>query len=226
MIFCTLSNTRGLPLAITKKVSFVTHTTCHNSDIKAPAVNNTSITVYDDFNKILIGSTAKQQLDVMYRAPLVFIPNGDEKLAVRYSIMVRQYAIDKAGYEFYEMMRKNTESLGTIFDAQPAEIKGNIHSTNNPDELVIGYVSAASLEQKRYFISRVQVLDWNFSEYCPEIQVLNVPDSVKAAFDGGGGIFDAIYSQPSGAVVYYLFSDLPCIECPARGGSLIKPIYW
>lgn len=41
-----------MPLAITKKVSFVTHTTCHNSDIKAPAVNNTSITVYDDFNKI------------------------------------------------------------------------------------------------------------------------------------------------------------------------------
>ncbi|RYF96504.1 MAG: DUF4249 domain-containing protein [Chitinophagaceae bacterium] len=181
---------------------------------------------YDEFSSILLGTTAKLQSDVVYRAPLLFIPNGDEKLAVRYSIMVRQYAMDKPGFEFFEMMKKNTEGLGTIFDPQPSEIRGNIHSTSDPEERVIGYVSAASLEQQRYFISRQQLRNWRFVEDCPEIPVLNNPDSIRIAYEGGGSIYNAIYSPRTGQVSFYLFSTLPCVECPARGGSLIRPTYW
>ncbi|RYZ79252.1 MAG: DUF4249 domain-containing protein [Proteobacteria bacterium] len=71
----------------------------------------------DDSSKnILIGSTARLQSDVVFRAPIIFIPAGDEKLAERYSIVVRQYALDKSAHAFYELMKKNTESLGSIFD--------------------------------------------------------------------------------------------------------------
>ena len=123
------------------------------------------------------------------------------------------------------MMKKNTEGLGTIFDPQPSEVKGNIHSTSDPNELVIGYVSATNMDEKRYFISRADLPDWAFIQYCPEIQVLNSPDSIAEAYRGGGAIYDAIRT-PLGVVTYYLFSDLPCVECPARGGSLGKPSYW
>jgi hypothetical protein len=181
---------------------------------------------YDDYSSILLGTTAKLQSDIVYRAPLVFIPTGHEKLAVRYSIMVRQYALDKAGFEFYEMMKKNTEGLGTIFDPQPSEVRGNIRSVDDPKEMVIGYISASSLEQQRFFISRQQLHTWRFVEDCPEIPVLNNPDSIRIAYEGGGSIYNAIYSPRSGQVSYYLFSTLPCVECPARDGSLIKPSYW
>lgn len=194
-----------------------------------PRTNADNVSVcwkYDHFSSIILGSTARLQSDIVYRAPLIFIPKGDEKLAVRYSILVRQYALDKQGYEFYEMMKKNTEGLGTIFDPQPSEVKGNIHCTSDPGELVIGYISAASIEEQRYFISRSQLQDWRFVEDCPEIPVKNDPDSIRIAYEGGGSIYNAVWSNLSGQITFYLFSTLPCVECPARGGSLIRPSYW
>ena len=44
------------------------------------------------------------------------------------------------------LMQKNAESLGSIFDEQPTQITGNIHSVTNPSEQVIGYVSAGTVE--------------------------------------------------------------------------------
>jgi hypothetical protein len=55
---------------------------------------------------------------------------------------------------------------------------------------------------------------------------LNNPDIIRIAYEGGGSIYNAIYSPQSGQVSFYLFSTLPCVECPARGGSLIRPTYW
>lgn len=179
---------------------------------------------YDKSTRIILGSTARLQSDIISKGPIVFFPNGDERLAVRYSILLRQYAIDKQGYEFYEMMKKNTENIGTIFDPQPSEINGNIHSVSDPKELVIGYVSASVIEEKRFFISRSELPGWKFEEDCPEILVLNNPDSILAAHEGGGSFYGAIGmgARPS----YYQVSTLECVECPARGGSLIKPSYW
>jgi hypothetical protein len=194
---------------------------------RSPATDDVSTCwKYDAFSRIIIGSTARLQSDIVFRAPLIFIPNGDEKLAVRYSIVVRQYALDKQGFEFYEMMKKNTEGLGTIFDPQPSEIKGNIHCTSDPRELVIGYVSATNMNEKRFFISRADLPDWTFSQFCSEIRVLNSPDSIAEAVRGGGSVYDAIRSQSTGQITHYLFSEMPCVECPARGGSLIRPSYW
>ena len=144
---------------------------------------------------------------------------------MRYSVLVRQYALDKKGYEFYELMRKNTESLGSIFDAQPSEQRGNFKCISDPGELVIGYVSAVTVDEKRMFISRIQLPGWNFYQDCPEIIVLNHPDSIKDAYDGGGSIYSAIFT-PNNTVSHYRFSRIQCVECPTRGGSLLKPSYW
>ena len=180
---------------------------------------------YDASNSILLGSSARLQSDIIHRAPIAFLFNGDEKLDVRYSILLRQYALDKQGYEFYEMMKKNSESLGTIFDAQPSELRGNIHSVSAPGELVIGFISASEISEKRMFISRSELNRWNFYEDCPEILVKNDPDSIQAAYDGGGSIYGAVYNIFN-MISYYKFSTKPCVECTARDGSLIRPSYW
>jgi hypothetical protein len=191
---------------------------------RTPADNVSVCWKYDNSHRIVLSSTALLQSDIVFRAPLIFIPNGDEKLAVRYSIMVRQYALDKRGYEFYEQMRKNTEGLGTIFDPQPSEIKGNIYSTSDPDELVIGYLSASSIEQQRYFISWSQLRNWRFDQDCPEIPVKNDPDEIRRAYDGGGSIFGA--TSINGFISHYLFSLVECVDCTSRGGSVVRPSYW
>ncbi len=180
---------------------------------------------YDYSKNILLGSSAHLQSDAIYRAPLTFIPNGSERLAVRYSVLLRQYALDKQGYEFYEMMKKNTESLGTIFDAQPSELRGNIRCVSNPGEIVIGYISASTIEEKRFFISNSQLWRWTFPQDCPEIKIANRPDSIRVAYESGLSIYDAIYGAGAGIDAYSTSYNF-CVECTYRGGTLQRPSYW
>ena len=177
---------------------------------------------YGFSTNILVGSSAALQSDIIYRAPINFIENGNEKLAVRYSILLRQYALDKSGYEFYEMMKKNTEGLGTIFDAQPSEIRGNIHCISDPGELVIGYVFAPVIEEKRFFISAHELQGWKFDQDCPKFNIPGNVDSLDAAYAGGLSIFEPIFVMP----IRYYAARVGCSDCTARGGSLTKPSYW
>jgi len=179
---------------------------------------------YENSTDILIGTSASYQADTIPEAPLNFIGNGDERLAVRYSILVRQYALDKKGYEFYEMMKKNTESLGTIFDAQPSQIKGNIYSASDPTELVIGNISATTVEEKRIFIERTDVDQWQFTQFCPNVTITNDADSIRSAYNSGSSIYEAVFDGPF--IVAYLFAKASCVDCTKRGGSLIRPAYW
>jgi hypothetical protein len=192
---------------------------------RTPAEKVRACWKYGQSTRIIQGSSARLESDVITQAPIVSFLTGDEKLDVRYSILLRQYALDKRGYEFFELMKKNTESLGSIFDAQPSEIRGNIQCVSDPAEVVIGYINAVSVEEKRFFINRVEIPGWNFYEDCPEILVKNHPDSIADAYAGGGSIWSAIFNL-NNVVSYYKFSKIQCVECPTRGGSLIRPSYW
>ena len=178
---------------------------------------------------ILVNSSEKLTSDVVFEAPIAFFANGDERLGVRYSILLRQYAIDQAGFEFYELMKKNTESLGTVFDPQPTEISGNISCLTDPSELVIGYITASTVSSKRLFISNGQLRNFRFQEFCMTENIRNHPDSIRAAFAGGGLMpYDALYG-PAGTTVdttYWLSAPPQCVDCRTRGGSLLRPSYW
>lgn len=182
---------------------------------------------YDSSKNILIGSSASLASDIIFRAPVNFIESGDEKLSQRYSILIRQYAMDKEGYAFYDLMKKNTESLGTIFDAQPSEVNGNIHSVSDPNEVVVGYISAASTAEKRIFITNQELISWQYREDCPVKKVRNDPDSIRLAFQHGLLPWDIQYSETiPGEISFYISSFARCLDVTRRGASLIKPSYW
>ncbi|MBD0295433.1 MAG: DUF4249 family protein, partial [Flavisolibacter sp.] len=131
-------------------------------------------------------STTRLSDDVVYLMPLVSIPNRSDKLGVRYSILVKQYALDKQTYEFYQQMKKNTESIGSIFDPQPTVLTTNIHSVSNPDEKVIGYVTVATMQEKRIFIAASELSNWGYRLVCSceDITVPNIRDSLQYYFAG------------------------------------------
>jgi hypothetical protein len=80
---------------------------------------------------------------------------------VKYSILVKQYAITGDAYNYYTLLKKNTEQLGGIFDAQPSALTGNMHSLSDPDEPVIGYITAGAITQLRLFVSNSNLpTDW------------------------------------------------------------------
>ncbi len=173
-------------------------------------------------SSILIGTSAQLQADLIAEAPLLFIPRSSEKLGVRYSMLVKQYALTKEAYEFFQLMKKNTESLGTIFDPQPSELRGNIHCLSDPQELVIGYVTASSVEEKRIFITRSEA-GGTFRMSCESISILNHPDSIKAWVPG---FFPYEAEFDLGRLTRYLISNQSCVDCTKRGGLLTRPSFW
>jgi len=171
---------------------------------------------------ILLANSLRLQSDIISEAPLVLIPVGDEKLFVRYSILVRQYALEQDAYNFFELMKKNTEDIGSLFSPQPSEIKGNLHCVTNADEFVIGFVTASTITEKRIFISAAQVEPWPNLDNCKEIPVPGLPASIKEAIDVGLLPYSKISGPPAG----YLFSTAECVDCRTRGGSKARPIFW
>jgi hypothetical protein len=172
--------------------------------------------------RIIMANTNRLQQDVVHQQPLLLIPFKDEKLLVRYSILVKQYAMDQEAYTFYELLRNNTENIGSIFSPQPSVITGNLHCLSNPDEPVIGYITAVSSSTKRIFISAVEASPWPYFYYCEETRVKNNRDSINYAI--ATGLIPSIYlgSPPD----EYIFSRPPCVDCTTRGGSTQKPSFW
>ena len=171
---------------------------------------------------IHISSSARLASDVISLEPVINIPRGSEKISVRYSILVKQYALDKQAYAFYQLIKKNTESIGSIFDSQPSDVAGNIHSTGNPGEKAIGYITVGTEQSKRIFITSDQVgPQWGYDQGCETLYVVNVPDSLNAIFGGGGYI---PYSEKPLQQGYYSVTS-NCADCRERGGT-IKPGFW
>lgn len=189
----------------------------------------------DTSSSIILNSSAKLSKDVIDHNPLVFIPSTSEKIEARYSIFLRQYAITKEAYDFWQNLRKNTEQLGSIFDAQPSEISGNIHCTTNPSEPVIGYLSATNAQTKRIFIDNNELpRDWlpNYPYQCEEDSLLfcrGVPCKDEVALylidiNSGNIATGAILDQDTN-LIGYRSTDRKCVDCTLRGTTR-QPDFW
>lgn len=178
---------------------------------------------YGSSHTINVGSSAQLVSDVISQSPIVLIPNGSEKISVRYSILLRQQALTKEAYDFYELMKKNTESIGTIFDPQPSDLRGNIKCISNPEEGVIGFITASTITQKRIFITAGDA-NWSFLQNCNTERVANKPEDIRQWVPYYLP-YGAEYS-PTGSLVAYYFAPATCVDCTKRGGSIQKPSYW
>jgi hypothetical protein len=174
-----------------------------------------------------IVSTAKLSADVVAKHPIVFIPNGSEKLDVRYSILIRQYAITFEAFEYLSMMKRNSEQLGSFFDAQPTELIGNIRNINDPKDVAIGFVTIAPVLEKRIFITKADVPGWTFRLNCLDIVVKNHPDSLARYFGpGNSSIPQYPGTNSQGAVEQWNGTSAACMDCRIRGGNNDKPSFW
>jgi len=177
---------------------------------------------YSPSTEIFLANSARLQSGIISQVPIAFIPRGDEKLFVRYSIVTKQYAMEKDAYNFFEIMKKNTEDIGSFFGPLPSELKGNVHCVTNPDEPVIGFVTSSSVTQKRIFINSSEVSNWSSYFYCEEVLVRNHPDSITQAVNLGWiPIHYSLFPDNK-----YIFTTPYCGDCISRGGANVRPAYW
>ncbi|MEJ5993804.1 DUF4249 domain-containing protein [Pedobacter sp. Du54] len=168
-------------------------------------------------SNILLGSTAKLANDVIFENPITFVQSGSEKFTEKYSIIVKQYVLTKEAYQFWGELQKNTESLGSIFDSQPSQLKGNIHNIANSAEPVLGFVSIGTTTEKRIYIDRTSLPPTFIiprTDDCIEPVEIK-PQDAKAYFEGG---FNIPVDLGTGASRF-------CVDCTLRGTNR-KPAFW
>jgi hypothetical protein len=176
---------------------------------------------------IIISSTIKLQSDIVENMILTSFPINAIRMQHLYSINVRQQALTKEQFEYFEQLKKTTENLGSLFDPQPSQITGNIHCINDPSALAIGYFSLGSVDTKRIFVSPLQV-DFHkkpvvdpFYNGCVQDTLLteNIPN-----FSGIQLLTSPVYAGP--VLIGYEKSAVSCVDCRLAGGTNVKPAFW
>ena len=67
---------------------------------------------------------------------------------------VEQLGLGLAAYDYYQLLRNQTQTTGTLTDTPPAPIVGNVKNSNDSEEKVVGYFGAATVKKVRYWIDR------------------------------------------------------------------------
>ncbi|MEJ8757488.1 DUF4249 domain-containing protein [Pontibacter sp. H259] len=177
---------------------------------------------------IEIGNSVRLTQDVISDYKLNAIPANSEKIGLKYSILVKQYALTQEAYTYLEILKKNTENIGTLYDPLPSQLTGNIRCLTNPEEPVIGFVSATTMQVKRLFIENRELpREWRtFSPYCEEDTMLLAQANIHEYFQGGHNIpVSEVYAEGSTAVIGYTYGSSPCVDCTTRGTN-VKPAFW
>lgn len=184
---------------------------------------------------ILVASSVRLNEDVIRDFKLTYIPRVSSKISVRYSTLVKQRVIGKAEFEFWQDLQRVTESLGGLFDSQPYEIVGNVHSVNDPSMSVLGYFSAGTVTEQRMFIG--------YLDLPPELQkrpfhgcmvdtvcLIKTPQTTrKCAIDvpnlpPNSYLLSPLTEGPS--IWGYTRGAPSCSDCRLQGGVLTKPSFW
>lgn len=186
--------------------------------------------------RIQIDNTTALNRDVVANYRIRLLPTTSELLRSRYSILVQQHALTKEEYTYWELLRKNTENIGSLFDPQPSQVSGNVKCLTNADEIALGFVGAHSVTEKRIFIRRADLpVTWRVRDGYESCQPPDTVDIIRdrispaqilaSAFTSRAGALpiDPIYSQ--GVLRGYTAKSADCIDCRKRGTS-VKPSFW
>lgn len=177
---------------------------------------------------ITVGTSLGLSQDVISLQPITFIPFNDERITVRYSILVNQYAISQDAYNYWVLVQKNSQNLGSLFDLIPSQLNSNIKCITNPDEPVIGYLSAGTVQQQRLFITNAQVGgNWIKQEPYNECSTIILPTDPNNF---------QIYNYPDTSYTPWYFTGTftpalvvvkkYCVDCRVWGGTNSKPSFW
>jgi len=173
---------------------------------------------------IVVGTSDKLTEATIKNRVIHHFPSGNTRFSYLYSILVKQYAIDKEAYTYFDNIKKNMEQSGSIFAPMLSEIRGNIACLTNPDEPVVGYIVAAEEVVFRIFINMEQ-LEGEDGYDCVRNengQMISIIKYTRADLKNLGESAGIHYVDLN---TYYC-SPIKCVDCTYRGGTKNKPDFW
>jgi len=177
---------------------------------------------------ILLETSSRFKDQVVFQKTITEIPTGNERIMERYSILVSQKGLASKDVPFWEILKKNTEDIGSIFSPLPSLIGGNIKSLDAAKNPVIGQVSLGVIRQRRIYINQVQVSPWNFLD--PRFNDCTIGEEAVLAKDyqtifGNGAVVPTRPLMAGTMIIGYYPSSRKCTDCSLYASKL-KPTFW
>lgn len=91
------------------------------------------------------------------KIPAGFIEDDGNRFVETYRTVLSQLSISQDAYRFLRLVKQQVEISGSVFDPPPANIRGNMISLDNPEEVVLGYFLAAGETRKTIYIDGNQL---------------------------------------------------------------------
>jgi hypothetical protein len=170
--------------------------------------------VSESSRSILVKSTVDSPDNAIHGFILQSIGPPDDRLNIKYSILVKQYVVDREMYDYFKRIRESNEETGGIYEKTPSQIKGNIRCCNG-EELALGYFLASAVRTRRIFILPA------------EHEV-----AVGSAYGGCGWTSERprygqvyLYGTYNNGTENAYSDNKYCTDCRVRG-THVKPDFW
>ena len=182
----------------------------------------------------LLASTEGLTQNLIADFNVLRIPKGDRRLWFGYSLLVKQYALDQKAYNYWESLRKVSESLGGLFDPIPFSVTGNIFPDENKDgepdlqstdgDRVLGYFSGGVVSSRRINIRNFELPSGYYDTQntnCTEAysEILKLPTIVDRQINLTRAQYEGL------TIVGFYYAIPACTDCRLEGGSSLKPDY-
>jgi hypothetical protein len=176
--------------------------------------------------EITIATTDHLKSDILEEYPLYTVTTGDNRLAIRYSVLVTQFAMSRETYSYWKELQDVTQNSGTLFDPLPNRVEGNITHLPDGEVPVLGIFQASAAVSQRIFIDREDLPD---DQYVPggfeSCNFYTTSDTSEMdTYLNQGFIFVDEYVD--GNTLYKIFTESPvCFRCTYSGTNQ-RPEYW
>ncbi len=155
------------------------------------------------------------------KIPLAYVSNQSNRLKVKYSLLVKQYALSNRAYQYWNLLEEQNQESGGLYETQPARIQGNIHNITNPGERVLGFFNVSSVTQQRIFTEE----SFQFPIHDFECKLIPIGANNPLGFYTVHEYPVYLVSE-SGTGWPFANADDVCFDCREGGGSLEPPDFW
>jgi hypothetical protein len=174
---------------------------------------------------VFIKTTKSLTEDRVIRFPLNFITAETDRLAFKYSLLLKQYSLNEAEYLYWDKIQKINQATGGLYDVVPISVKSNIRCIEDPAMDVLGYFSVSAVSEQRIFINPGLSGIPDLYKDCPNDTIPSwIPDPRigKSIFV----LMDYFYPLQTRPDPYYIITyNKACHDC-SLSGSNVKPDYW
>lgn len=154
--------------------------------------------------------------------PLHFVDNKTDRLVFGYSLLVNQYSLSEAAYNYWRQLDISSTSEGGLYEKQPLAAKGNLHNLTHPEKEILGFFGVSSVTSKRIFVSNVENLELENPSRCAMRQLI----APEFQLYGIGPEYWPVYLKEDTAYNPTIVLDKGCVDCRALNGTTVKPAFW